>query len=213
MTAITAQQMQAIDQAAVERLGIPSAVLMENAGRGAAEVILKLVRTVERPRVVILCGPGNNGGDGFVAARHLMIHGIRPKVFVLTDEAALKGDAAMNARILKNLKLPLTFDRPAPSVLKNADLVVDAVFGIGLGRGITGGFRDAIESVNAYARRVMALDIPSGLDADTGAVYGLCVKAQVTVTFHQEKNGLRASGARRYTGRIVTVPIGFPVKG
>jgi len=212
MTAITARQMKAIDQAAVERLGIPSAVLMENAGRGAAEAILKTLRRIEDPKVVIVCGPGNNGGDGFVAARHLMIRGIRPKVFVLTDEAALKGDAAMNARILKNLKLPLTFDRPAPSVLKNADLVVDAVFGIGLGRGITGAMKDAIERINAHARRVMALDIPSGLDADTGAVRGICVKAQVTVTFHQEKKGLRAPGARRYTGRIVTVPIGFPFK-
>ena len=213
MTAVTSRQMKAIDRAAVTRLGIPSVVLMENAGRGAAEVIMKSLRGIERPRVVIVCGPGNNGGDGFVAARHLMIHGIRPKVFVLISETALKGDAALNARILKQLKLPLKFQRPPAVELKQVDVVVDAVFGIGLSRKITGEMRDVIEKINMNARRIIALDIPSGLDADTGAAHGICVKARVTVTFHQEKKGLRAPGARRYTGRIVTVPIGFPVKG
>jgi len=213
MTAITAQQMKAIDRTAVERLGIPSAVLMENAGRGAAGVIFKMLRRIERPKAVIVCGPGNNGGDGFVTARHLMIHGIRPTVFVLAAENALKGDAVLNARILKQLKLPLKFQHPSAAELKKADLVIDAIFGIGLSREITGAAREVIEQINTHACRVIALDIPSGLDANTGAVHGICVKARVTVTFHQEKKGLRAAGARRYAGRIVTVPIGFPVKG
>lgn len=211
LQAVTARQMQEIDRQASQVYGIPSIVLMENAGRGAAEEIVKTVKKLKRPQVVFICGTGNNGGDGFVTARHLMIHDIRPTVFVLGQEDQLKGDALVNVNILKNMKCPLRFGRPSISELKNADLVIDAIFGIGLNRDVTGIFQTVIDDMNKYAKKIFAADIPSGLDATNGAIHGICVKAQKTITFHLPKTGMFRGDGPKYTGKIVVRNIGIGV--
>lgn len=231
--AVTAEQMKRIDRQAAEVHGVPSLILMENAGRGAAEEIIKnlkkrklitqaQVKTFNvilsfepelnrdpSPNIVIICGTGNNGGDGFVTARHLMIQGLWPKVFVLGREDQLKGDALVNVNILKNMKCPLQFGRPSISELKNADLVIDAIFGIGLNRDVTGIFQTVIDDMNKHAKKIFALDIPSGLDATNGAIHGICVKAQKTITFYLPKTGMFRGDGPKYTGKIVVKNIGI----
>jgi len=233
--AVTAAQMQEIDRKASDFYGVPSFVLMENAGRGAVEEIIKdlkkrkliaqaQVKTFNVslssepelngdpfPNIIIVCGIGNNGGDGFVVARHLMIHYLQPKVFVLGKEEQLKGDALVNYFILKKMKCLVRFGRPAAAVLKKADCVVDAIFGIGLNRDITGVLREVIEDMNRYAKRIFALDIPSGLNATTGEIHGVCIKADKTITFHLPKVGMFRAEGLKYTGKIVVKNIGIGV--
>lgn len=201
--------MQKIDRFAVDCYGIPSVVLMENAGSGAAREILKMLKRIKSPRVAIICGPGNNGGDGFVVARHLMIHGIFPEVFVLVPGAKLKGDAALNYHILKQTKCAVKFIVPNAAALKKADILVDAIFGIGLARDIEGKFRKVIEDINRYARKVVSLDIPSGLDGTTGKINGVVVNATKTITFHLKKKGLMKHDGKKASGNIVVAHIGF----
>lgn len=208
---VTALQMQEIDRKASEIYGIPSIVLMENAGGGAAEEILKAVKEQERLKIVIVCGIGNNGGDGFVVARHVMIHHFKPKVFILGREDQLKGDALVNYHVLRKMKCPIQFGRPAASVLNKADCVVDAIFGIGLNRTITGAFREVIKDMNGYAKKIFALDISSGLDATTGEIHGVCIKADKTITFHLPKTGMFLGDGPQYTGKIVVKNIGISI--
>jgi NAD(P)H-hydrate epimerase len=203
--------MQEIDQQASQDHGIPSIVLMENAGRGAAEEIVKTVKKLKHPQVVFICGTGNNGGDGFVTARHLMIHDIRPTVFVLGQEDQLKGDALVNYDILKKMECLPSFIRPSSKELRKADCVVDAIFGIGLNRDVTGIFREVIEDINRYAKKIFALDIPSGLNATTGEIHGACIKADKTITFHLPKTGMFRAEGLKYTGKIVVKNIGIDV--
>lgn len=218
MRAVTAKQMQRIDRDAIQKYGIPSIVLMENAGRGASEIIIGDAslflkkngreNRLSSPNIVIVCGPGNNGGDGFVVARHLLIHGIKPKIFVLVSEDKLRGDAAINCQILQKFREAVRFSLPTVGALKHADIVVDAIFGIGLKRAITGKFKTAIDRINRYAQKVISLDIPSGLDADNGNVHGVCVKASQTITFHLPKKGMLVKDGLKYCSNYIVVHIG-----
>ncbi|MEW5894627.1 MAG: NAD(P)H-hydrate epimerase [Candidatus Omnitrophota bacterium] len=207
MRSLTAFQMQEIDKAAVKVLGVPAIILMENAGRGAAEEILSTAGKKKGLKVFIVCGPGNNGGDGFVVARHLLIHGIKPRVFSLVK--SLKGDAAVNAAILERMKLSINFRQPTRQELKHADILVDAIFGIGLNREVVGEFANLINDINAYARNVISLDVPSGLDATTGEIHGVCIRAKRTVTFHRVKSGMVRRNGRLHTGKIIVKQIGI----
>lgn len=233
MRTVTVKQMQKIDRDAVKKLGISSIVLMENAGRGAAEEILKdlkrrkLVAHVQvktsilglgsesefskraQPCIVIVCGPGNNGGDGLVVARHLLLHNIRTKVFVLVAENKLKGDVAINCKIFQKLKGLIKFSVPPVSALRKADVIVDAIFGIGLSRDVSGCFKQSIEDINKYSRNTISLDVPSGLDADTGKIYGGCIKAEKTITFHLAKKGMFCGQGPKYTGKVLVKHIGI----
>lgn len=208
--------MQAIDRAAVEQQGIPSIVLMENAGRGAAEKVVDLLGRVLKPRVCIVCGPGNNGGDGFVVARHLKIAGIAVKCFLAGDPAALKGDALKQFQILKQLKVAVRSIRAVNAEFKRdvqkANVTVDALFGIGLNREVGEPFYSMIEALNAYAKKIVALDVPSGLDATTGRVWGACVRADLTVTFQAIKTGLCKREGPKNSGRVVVCHIGTNLK-
>ena len=176
MRTVTAKQMQKIDRDAVEKYGVPSIVLMENAGRGASEIICRdatfcvSIKKSAKLHVVIVCGPGNNGGDGFVVARHLFINGIKPKVFSLVPEKKIKGDAAINCQSFQKMGGVVRFVAPTALALKNADLVVDAIFGIGLSRNVSGIFYETIEKINKNSQNVVSLDVPSGLNADTGEI-------------------------------------------
>lgn len=216
MRTVTVQQIQKLDKIAIEKIGIPSLALMENAGRCVAQEVLKRIQKVKRPRVCIICGVGNNAGDGFVAARHLINAGVDVKIFLIGQGRALKRDAAVNYRILKNLNYPIknagTKNFAPLGDIAKAHVVVDAIFGVGLNREVLDPFRSVIEAVNQAGKRVIAVDIPSGLDGTTGKIYGVCVKADTTVTFSFIKKGFLKGQGPEHVGKVVVADIGIPGK-
>jgi NAD(P)H-hydrate epimerase len=210
---LSRDQVRAVDQRSSAQYGVPGIVLMENAGRGAAEVLLRLG---VRGRVAICAGKGNNGGDGFVIARHLDIHNIPVRVLVFARPEEFHGDAAINFGIVEKTGLPLAIfgpdvDQAAVSrELATAEWVVDALFGTGLTGAVRPPFDRVIAAINASARRVLAVDIPSGLDCDTGRPLGETVRAQHTVTFVAQKKGFAEPTAKEWLGQVHVVDIGAP---
>lgn len=212
MTAtISREQSRRLDRRAVEEFGIPSAVLMENAGRGVADALCDL--GIAGP-VVICCGRGNNGGDGFVVARHLDLRGHDVRVLVFDDPAELKDDAALNYNVLAKSDIPLrriAADQLAGE-LAGSGWIVDAL----LGTGATGEPRPPldviIDAINTQNSPVMAVDVPSGLDCDTGVAADHVVRADHTCTFVACKPGFLLSGAAVYTGQVRVLDIGTPRK-
>jgi len=213
----TAEEMRRLDQRAIAELGIPGATLMENAGRGAADAIVAALPALGVPRrgarVVIVCGKGGNGGDGFVVARWLKRHGARPTVLLVHPPAEVGGDAGRKLEELKRAGIrprPFADDRASADLLARAHLIVDALLGTG-SRGVPeGGLARAIETINASGRPVVALDIPSGLSADTGAHAGAVIRAAATLTFAGLKRGLITSPGHELAGRVTVIPIGVP---
>lgn len=208
--------MRAFDRRASDVLGVPSLQLMENAGRGAAEGILRLLaeRFGAAPRVVVLAGAGNNGGDGFVVARRLAAAGVTVETFLALPASKLTGDALTNYRALVDAGAKLTqlVDDPTPLVaaLDGAGLLVDALFGTGLDRPIVGFLARLIEAVNAARGCKVALDLPSGLHADTGQLLGVCVRADYTFTFAHRKLGLCTPHGSVYAGAVAVCDIVEP---
>lgn len=197
--------MKQIDKTAIETYGIPAVVLMENAGREVAMVAKKILNKIKGKCIVLVCGTGNNAGDGFVAARYLHNYGFKVKVVLLSREKKFKNAAFTNFNIIKKMKLPITTNL---TNITTADLVIDAIFGTGLRNNVEGIYRNAIEYINNANKPVVAIDIPSGIHGDTGEVLGIAVKAKVTVTMGLVKKGLLK--AKRYTGKIITADIGLP---
>ena len=213
----TAEEMRRLDQRAITDLGIPGATLMENAGRGAAEAIVAALPALGSPRrgarVVIVCGKGGNGGDGFVVARWLKRHGARPSVLLLHPPAEIGGDAGLKLEELRRSGIrprPLADDRASGAELSRAHVVVDALLGTGSRGAAEGAISHAIELINASGRPVVALDIPSGLSANTGAHAGAVIKAAMTLTFAGLKRGLVSSPGDELAGRVTVIPIGVP---
>jgi hydroxyethylthiazole kinase-like uncharacterized protein yjeF len=198
---LTIAEMAAADAAAVTA-GIPGIALMENAGAAVARAIA--ARFAPRPALV-LCGPGNNGGDGFVAARHLAERGWPVRVALLGARDRLRGDAALAAKSWPGDVLPLE-----PGLLNDTRLVVDALFGAGLSRELDGIARGTIEAAGRAAGPVVAIDVPSGVHGDTGAVLGAAPESTLTVTFHRAKPGHFLLPGRRYVGELVVADIGIP---
>ena len=215
-----------LDRRAIEDYGVPGVVLMENAGRGAAELLMRM--NPERKPVVILCGPGNNGGDGFVIARHLDNHGWPVRVWLFADDRKLTADAKANLRPLQSsgvkvLPYPDWFASgmgdgryeqdmaTAPAELSKG-WVVDALFGTGLGRAIGTPVSLAVVAINASRSPVMAVDIPSGLDCDTGEPLGPTVRTTHTATFVAPKKGFLNPNSRAWTGEVHVIDIGAPRK-
>ncbi len=214
---LTCQQIRALDVVAIERVGIPGVVLMENAGRGIAELIYGALRDPAVNRVLILCGPGNNGGDGFVVARHLHNAGVHVDVALAASPEKSRGDAATNLKILGHMGFRLLrADQPADldairRAANDADAIVDALLGTGSIGSPQGATAALIELANAAPRaRRIAIDIPSGLDADRGDVQEPCFRADVTVTMVAPKVGFDVPAARRVVGQVVVVGIGAP---
>ena len=211
---VTVQEIKALDRRAIGDLGIPSIVLMENAGRAVAQEVFKIVKGKRRTRVSVVCGAGNNGGDGFVAARHLLNTGVAVNIFLIGPPGALKQDAAVNYQILKrsgsSVRQVRGADKIFTAALKRSSVIVDALFGVGLNRPAGEPFKSVIEAINAGRAKVVAADIPSGLDGDTGEILGACVKADVTVTFSFAKKGMFLGQGPRYCGKIVAADIGIP---
>lgn len=216
MKTVSVQQIQELDRMAIEDYGIPSIVLMENAGRQVALEVIRQLKKIKKPSVCVVCGLGNNAGDGFVAARHLINRGIKTRVFLAGRGKFLKDDAAVNYQILKKLKCPIReFQRLDWTVISRiavADVVVDAVFGVGLNREVTGFFRAVIEAINQKAKCVVSVDIPSGLDGTTGEIYGVCVRATTTVAFSFAKKGFFCRQGPRHVGKVVVADIDIPLQ-
>ena len=211
---LSRDEARAVDRRAIEECGIPGAVLMENAGRNMAELLCALGI---QGTVVICCGPGNNGGDGFVIARHLDNAGVSIRVLLFARPDALTGDAALNYRILVNSGIqPVFFDLAALDAVKlgtelaTADWVVDALFGSGQRGPVRPPFDRVIEAINASGVRVLAVDIPTGLDADTGLPQGATIRAAHTATVIAPKIGFARSEAREWLGEVHVVDIGIP---
>ncbi|MEQ9144635.1 MAG: NAD(P)H-hydrate dehydratase [Parvibaculaceae bacterium] len=197
---LTVEQMYAADRWAMEQ-GTSGISLMENAGRACADLIFDRFR---KGQVCVLCGPGNNGGDGFVIARVLRDQGWGVSLFLLGDRSALKGDAAHMAHKWNGPIHPLTAD-----AVDGADLIVDALFGAGLSRDVEGLVASVIQRARGAAIPVFAVDVPTGIDGDTGAVRGLAFDAEMTVTFFRKKPAHLLYPGRRHCGEIVVKEIGI----
>jgi NAD(P)H-hydrate epimerase len=214
MYALTREEARALDARATETFGVPGIVLMENAGRGMAELLLSLG---VRGLVVVACGKGNNGGDGLVIARHLDIAGVSVHVVLFDDPRSLTGDAATNRTIVSRTRISRTvlagsaFDGDRlVGILRDADWVVDALFGSGLQGPVRPPYDRVIEAIDVSGARVFALDIPSGLDADTGTPTGPTVRATHTATVVAPKSGFAAPSAAPYLGKVHIVGMGAP---
>jgi NAD(P)H-hydrate epimerase len=214
---LTRDQVREVDRHAIEDLGIPSIVLMENAGRGTAEIILDYLDQLGSPVVHLVAGRGNNGGDAFVVARHLYLAGAPIRMWLAADENTLADDAAINCRILRSLGIdvrpvvsPVQF-AAAAAEWRGAAVIVDGLLGTGFSGDVREPIRSVIAAINAaVAALVIALDVPSGLDCDTGRPGGVAVEADLTVTFVARKLGFDAPGATRFTGDVRVVGIGAP---
>jgi NAD(P)H-hydrate epimerase len=211
---LSRDEARALDRRAMDEGGVPGVVLMENAGRGCAEL---LVRLGVLGNVVVCCGKGNNGGDGFVIARHLDNAGVAVAVHLFADPPELTGDAAVNYRILAHSGPPIaTYPRGAiddtqlRQEFARADWIVDALFGSGLTGALRSPFDQIVRAINESPARVFAVDIPSGLDSDTGLSLGATVRAHHTATIAALKNGFVQQEAQAWIGKIHVIDMGVP---
>jgi hydroxyethylthiazole kinase-like uncharacterized protein yjeF len=215
MKAVTSAQMRRIDHIAIERLKIPVLLLMDNAGRSVAEIARDLLMKRKGRKVIVLCGGGNNGGDGVVAARYLQGWDYNVTVIWLKNPTAWKNDLAMHYQIAKRcgvsffslVRIPI---KRRARILGQADLLIDALLGTGTSGPLRPPMPEAIAAMNAARKPIIAVDLPSGLDADTGRVKDIAVKASVTITFHAPKTGLFNPAAHPYVGRLIIADIGIP---
>lgn len=215
--ALSVEEIRAADRFAIEVLGVPSVVLMENAGKNAAACILGWGARAWGSEVVILCGPGNNGGDGFVIARHLVIAGIGVSVVCSGERERYAGDAALNLRIIERMGVDITHAAEGVEAvvgkIGGAAIIVDAL----LGTGTAGSPREPIASLiraangNERALRI-SIDIPSGLDAGSGEVSVPCLQADRTITLFALKTGFATASARRVLGEVTVADIGVPAE-
>ncbi len=208
MQYLSRAQVREIDRRATAEYGIPGIVLMENAGRGCAELLIEL--NPKRYPIAIYCGPGNNGGDGFVIARHLYNYSRRlwdVKVYIPGDPEQFTGDALANYQVIRDSKkIPIN---NVMGYLETPMWIVDALFGTGLSRPLEPPYSEWVAE-QAYGVSVLSIDIPSGLDCDTGEPLGVRVKATHTATFVAPKLGFKNPNSKQYTGKVHVLDIGIP---
>jgi NAD(P)H-hydrate epimerase len=215
MKLVTAAEMRELDRRAIEEVGIPSLVLMENAGRSTYQILRREFPDPDG-EVAVLAGRGNNGGDGFVVARYLAQAGEPVAVFLLGRRDQVRGDARVNLDILAHHGLEVievseeSQLNPVVHRLARAGLIVDALLGTGLDKPVQGLLAALIDKVNHLRPPVLAVDIPTGLSADTGAVLGAAMQAEVTVTYGWPKIGQILDPGRDYVGRLWRVDLGIP---
>jgi len=222
MKVVTAMQMAELDRAAIERYGIPSLVLMENAGRSCVERILRILQdrvgVPEEATVAVVCGRGNNGGDGMVIARHLQNRGVYVEVFLLAPEEDLSPDARKQYEILKEMDVERRVVRDTEGVedlrhfLEEVHLCVDAILGTGLSSPLEGIVREVVEAINLSMATVFAVDIPSGIDSTTGRILGEAIRADYTGTFGLLKLGQVLLPGSIHCGETDVYDIGIPSK-
>ncbi len=209
---LTSKQIYKIDKITTERYLIPSIILMENAGRLVAEFIYKISKKRNIKNIIVFCGPGKNGGDGFVAARYLFIYGFNVKVITFVKEQNYIGDVLKNYNILKKLKIKIQkFNyNKLKKEIKKYQVIVDAIFGIGLSRPVEGEFKKAIQLINDAKKIVISIDVSSGINADTAKVMGEAVKSTYTITMGFLKVGFCKKEVKKYLGKLIVANIGYP---
>ena len=216
MKLVTAPEMAALDKRTIEELKVPAIILMENAGLGVVHKLYKHFPKVGRMSVGVLVGRGNNGGDGLVVARHLHQRGVEVRAYLLARKEELRGEAKANLEAYLGIGGHLTEVPEVEALLKlfpeiaRHDILVDGLLGTGLRSEVTGLYRTAIDRVNLTGKPVVAIDIPSGVDASTGRILGSAIKAFLTVTFALPKVGLVIHPGASFVGRLEVVDIGIP---
>jgi len=215
---MTRHQVRQFDARAIADLAIPGVALMENAGRNCAEVIIEHLGKINAAKVCIFCGTGNNGGDGFVIARHLNNHSLQTSVVICGDRSRIAGDALINLRIIEKMGIAVeTIDIQAGDLTQRitaaaagCDMLIDGLFGTGLSGRLRRPYPEIITCINSLDMPIAAIDIPSGLDCDTGKPLGEAIRADFTVTFVAIKKGFVTDpGASEYTGNIYIASIGI----
>lgn len=216
MKVASASEMQAMDKRAITEFSIPGLLLMEKAGAEVVQAMESRYGNLAGRKILVLSGKGNNGGDGFCAARHLKKRGSNVSCILFAHSTDITGDAQTNLTIARKLEIPfaeITTEKRLDQLrnhLDQADFVIDALFGTGLRSDLRGFFPEVIRTINSAGKKVVAVDIPSGLDATTGNILGECVNADLTVTFGLPKIGQVITPHRRFVGRLVVVDIGLP---
>jgi NAD(P)H-hydrate epimerase len=211
---LSAQEARDLDIYIQKKFAISVLILMENAGKAIFTEALKIAKRGKR--IAVLCGKGNNGGDGFVTARHLLASGFKPAVFLAGDIHEVKEEAGINLTILRKLKQKIievnknNFKRVKKEILK-CDLIIDALLGVGLKGEVRGLIRELIGLINRAKGFILSIDIPSGLDATSGRVLGACDKADKTITFIRKKTGMLKKQGPRYCGKVIVRDLGVPL--
>lgn len=215
---LSRDEIRSIDKKAIEEYGIPGCVLMENAGRNMAEYLL--LQDIRGP--IILCaGKGNNGGDAYVIARYLDNHQIPISVFVFAAKEEIKGDALIHYQVLEKMGIYIThiteqqlndanFQSEIFKKFQNAEWIVDGILGTGLLGSMSSFYTQVITLMNNAQRKILAIDIPSGLDCDTGEPLGSAIRAHTTLTVIAAKKGFSNYDAKKYIGHCEVIDIGIP---
>jgi NAD(P)H-hydrate epimerase len=197
-------------------IGMKRFLMMENAGHGISDFVVSKFKNVKNKKVVAVCGTGNNGGDGFVACRHLSGHGARTTVILLGDPSGIKSEEArLNWGIIEKMdSIEIIFGKEINDVIRRriagASIILDGIFGTGIRGEIREPYATAIDLVNMSKAYVLAIDVPSGFDPNTGEIHEKVVRANTTITFHRMKVGLADKGAKKYTGPVYVEKIGIP---
>jgi NAD(P)H-hydrate epimerase len=208
---LTRQQVREIDRRSTSDYHIPSIVLMENAARAVTDAAMHFLSGSAKT-TLILCGGGNNGGDGLAVARHLHNRGIAVSIGLTIAPEKYQGDALINWNIILAMGLPISAIT-APAIAQSGpDLIIDAIFGTGLGKAPRAPFGQLVAAIKHLGRPVLAVDVPSGMDCDTGQALGDCIAADVTVSFVAEKAGFGNPSSRELTGRVIVGDIGCPIE-
>jgi len=215
MKVVTSQQMREIDRKAIEENNLSGLVLMENAGLRIFQNLKIIYPNLRLKKIVIFSGSGNNGGDGFVVARHLYNYGVKVKVFLLAPFNKIKGEAEENLNVITKMGVELfeaetTKLEEIQKAIQNSGLIIDAILGTGLQGKVTGLKAKIIDLINIANKEVVAIDVPSGLDADTGKIKGPCIKAAHTITLALPKIGLLIFPGASYAGKVTVEDIGIP---
>ncbi|MDF2563985.1 MAG: ADP/ATP-dependent (S)-NAD(P)H-hydrate dehydratase [Massilibacillus sp.] len=216
MKIATAQQMRKIDQQTVHQYGVPEIALMENAGSEVSKAVAQVLKSISGKKVCIFAGKGNNGGDGFVSARHLINQKAKIKVFIIGDIEHMKASAKINLDILKNMGIDILYvenDRDWDKVkiaLAFSDCFVDALLGTGFHGALRPEMEKIINMINGMGKPIVAVDIPSGVEADTGCVRTTAIQATTTVSFGLPKMGLFLYPGAAHTGEVLVADIGIP---
>jgi NAD(P)H-hydrate epimerase len=217
---LTRQQARDFDAWAINTACVPGVVLMENAGRGCAEIVLAQLEKRIGSKVCVFCGAGNNGGDGFVIARHLKNAGVDVAIALCGPASKIKDDAEVNYKIVRKMEIAIEeFETASANIEKDveafagdSDLIVDAIFGTGLTGVLRADFVRLINAINSLNKPIAAVDIPSGLDCDTGGPLGAAIKAASTVTFAAAKKGFLNPRSAQFTGQVYIASIGIEPK-
>ena len=214
---VTAEEMREFDSVTIQEYGIPGIVLMENAGRSTFEILNEILEDDQGDvNISVVAGPGNNGGDGYVIARHLVNRGVEVDTFILSPREKIRGDAKVNLDILEKIGARIweieTVDEldQAEEIWADSSIIIDAILGTGLKQDVRSPYREAIEKINSLDAFVLAVDVPSGLDSDTGNIRGVAIEADLTVTYGFQKLGMAMYPGRSLCGQIKVVDISIP---